>query len=228
MLSLAAVRWCYSKLMPFGLYFSSLERVAQCKFSMFTAKQPPTYRLHLCGDFQELILHLESHLLALKQRIRVGLWNKEDALVVFCVGECFMSVNKRGRGREREESDVGAGNMVGILYPLCQAVCILYAVWEPLRECVAAELTQWTVISTLLSGLGQQNRPALSHRQVQLLLPKERKEQRQWKSWLKSQSNRSGNRSFYPYCDVLRCETESWKRKKYVGNLVLSVALKVG
>lgn len=106
MLSLAAVRWCYSKLMPFGLYFSSLERVAQCKFSMFTAKQPPTYRLHLCGDFQELILHLESHLLALKQRIRVGLWNKEDALVVFCVGECFMSVNKRGRGRERERNQM--------------------------------------------------------------------------------------------------------------------------
>lgn len=88
------MRWCNSKLMPFGLYFSSLERVAEYKFSMFTAKRPLTYRLQLCGDFQKLILHLESHLLALKQRIRVSV--KWGRLFGCFVWECFMLVNKRG------------------------------------------------------------------------------------------------------------------------------------
>lgn len=119
-----------------------------------------------------------------------SVWNKEDGLTVLC--GCVISVNKRGR----EGGGFRCQIWERFLYPFCQAVCVLYAVWKPLRECVAAKLTQWTVISALLPGLGQQNRPALSHRQVQLLLPKERQQQREWKRRLKLQFNRNGDRFF--------------------------------
>lgn len=49
-------------------------------------------------------------------------------MAVFYVGVFY--VGKKERKRKREELDIGAGYILGerFLYPLCQTVCVLYAV----------------------------------------------------------------------------------------------------
>lgn len=56
-------------------------------------------------------------------------------------------------------------------YPFVETVCILPTVCQPLRECVAAGLTQDCMFSALQMSLSQQNRPDLTDGLTPLLLP---------------------------------------------------------
>lgn len=56
-------------------------------------------------------------------------------------------------------------------YPFVQTVCVLSAVRQALRECVAAGVAQRRVFPALQTSLSQQNGPDLTHGLTPLFLP---------------------------------------------------------